>query len=258
MRLDKFLAETGVGSRSQVKQLLKKGLVSVNGVVVKDPGQKVLEDTDEVRFAGEVLSYQRFAYYMLYKPAGCVTARSDRWHRTVMDYLPQGIRGDLAPVGRLDLDTEGLLLITNDGALSHRLLSPACHVEKTYFARVAGDLKPEYVELFREGLDIGDEKPTAPARLAFLGTPGAEGAQKNPTGSPVRETPPENPTGSPVGEVLLTITEGRFHQVKRMFQAVGCEVTYLKRISMGGLTLDEGLSPGECRLLTKEELERIL
>lgn len=233
MRLDRYLAELGVGTRSQVKQYIKKGQVTVNGVSIKDPGCRVREEGDTVCFLGRPLSYVRYEYYMFHKPAGCVTARTDPVHRTVMDYLPKDVKKDLAPVGRLDLDTEGLLLFTNDGALAHRLLSPAHHVEKTYFARVEGELTPDHVNAFTKGLNIGDEKPTAPARLVI---------EKS----------------GPVSEALLTITEGRFHQVKRMFQAVGCQVVYLKRISMGGLGLDAGLSPGEYRPLTKEELERIL
>lgn len=232
MRLDKYLADLGVGTRSQVKQYIKKGQVTVNGCVAKDPGQKVAEDRDVVCFQGKPLSYTRYEYYMFHKPSGCVTARTDNTHRTVMDFLSAEVRKDLSPVGRLDLDTEGLLLITNDGGLSHRLLSPAHHVEKTYFARVEGSLTPEHVTAFAKGLDIGDEKPTAPAKLMIA-------------------------ESGPVSDIYLTITEGRFHQVKRMFQAVGCEVTYLKRVSFGGLKLDEKLPPGAYRPLTKEELERI-
>lgn len=231
MRLDKYLSELGIGTRSQVKQEVKKGQVSVNGVTARDPGQRIDEAADTVCFQGKPLRYAQYEYYMFHKPAGCVTARTDGAHRTVMDYLDRDRRG-LSPVGRLDLDTEGLLLITNDGALGHRLLSPANHVEKTYFARMEGTLAPEHVPLFASGLDIGDEKPTAPAKLVIM-------------------------EGGPSSEALLTITEGRFHQVKRMFEAVGCRVTYLKRLSMGGLVLDEGLQPGEYRPLGAEELAQL-
>lgn len=264
IRLDKYLADLGLGARSQVKQFIRKGQVTVNGRETVDPGQKILAETDEVCFQGRVLSYQVLEYYMLYKPAGCVTARSDGLHRTVMEYLPAGARKDLFPVGRLDLDTEGLLLITNDGALSHRLLSPAHHVEKTYFARVEGPLLPEHQMQFEEGLLIGEEKPTAPARLTILGAlekPETSDRVSGPGSWPengASEREADQDSSPEVWETLLTITEGRFHQVKRMFQAVGCRVTYLKRIAMGGLTLDESLMPGECRPLTKEELERIL
>ncbi len=231
MRLDKYLSELGAGTRSQIKQEIKKGQVSVNGTTAKDPGQRIDEEADQVCFQGRLLRYLRYEYYMLHKPAGCVTACRDKVHRTVMDYLDTD-RRDLSPVGRLDLDTEGLLLITNDGALAHRLLSPARHVEKTYAAQVEGTLTEEHISLFASGLEIGDEKPTAPARLVIT-------------------------ESGPRSEVLLTITEGRFHQVKRMFAAVGCTVTYLKRLSMGGLTLDEDLRPGEYRPLKPEELAQL-
>lgn len=232
IRLDKYLAELGVGSRSQVKEYIRKGQVTVNGAVLRDPQQKIAEGADQVCCQGTPLFYAKYSYYMFHKPGGCVTARADGAHRTVMDYLKDVKARDLSPVGRLDLDTEGLLLITNDGALAHRLLSPAHHVEKTYVARVAGVVTEGHVKQFEEGLDIGDEKLTAPARLVVE-------------------------RSGPISQIALTLTEGRFHQVKRMFQAVGCQVVYLKRISMGGIALDEALRPGEYRALTRGEVERI-
>ena len=229
MRLDKYLAEMGAGTRSEVKKLVRAGRVTINGAVAEKPEQKVDPETDTVCLDGEALLYVAYEYYLFHKPAGCVSATEDKIHKTVMDYLTDTLRDDLFPVGRLDIDTEGLLLITNDGALAHELLSPAHHVKKTYYARVEGRVTEEDARLFQQGVDIGEEKLTKPAELVIL-TSGEE------------------------SEIELTITEGKFHQVKRMFQAVGKEVVYLKRLSMGPLTLPETLLPGEYRALTQEEL----
>ena len=230
MRLDKFLTELGVGTRSEVKKILKTGQITVNGIPVKKPEEKIDETKDIVMYQGKILAYKQFEYYMFHKPAGCVTALSDAQHKTVMDYMKALSRKDLNPVGRLDLDTEGLLLITNDGMLSHKLLSPAKHVPKTYFVKVEGVVTEDDVNLFAEGVDIGEKKPTKPAELKIL----------------VSDT---------VSEIELTISEGKFHQVKRMFEAVDKKVVYLKRLSMGSLILDEKLAPGEYRALTEDEIE---
>lgn len=230
MRLDKFLTELGVGTRSEVKKILKSGQVTVNGEKVTKPEQKIHETKDVVAYQGNPLSYQQFEYYMFHKPAGCVTAVIDTQHKTVMDYMKDLTRKDLVPVGRLDIDTEGLLLITNDGQLSHDLLSPVKHVPKTYYAKIDGIVTEEHVNLFVEGVDIGEKKPTKSANLRIL----------------VSDT---------ISEIELTISEGKFHQVKRMFEAVGRKVVYLKRISMGNLILDENLEPGAYRALTSEEIE---
>lgn len=219
----------GAGTRSEVKKLVRAGRVTINGAVAEKPEQKVDPETDTVCLDGEALLYAAYEYYLFHKPAGCVSATEDKIHKTVMDYLTDTLRDDLFPVGRLDIDTEGLLLITNDGALAHELLSPAHHVKKTYYTRVAGRVTEEDARLFQQGVDIGEEKLTKPAELVIL-TSGEE------------------------SEIELTITEGKFHQVKRMFQAVGKEVVYLKRLSMGPLTLPETLLPGEYRALTQEEL----
>lgn len=232
MRIDKFLTELGIGTRSEVKKLLKGGQVTVNGIPVKKPEEKIDETQDVVTCQGKVLSYQQFEYYMFHKPAGCVTAVSDAHHKTVMDYMKNLTRKDLNPVGRLDIDTEGLLLITNDGMLSHELLSPSRHVPKTYYARVEGRVTENDVNLFTNGVDIGEKKPTKPAQLKIL-------------------------QSDNVSEIELTISEGKFHQVKRMFEAVDKKVVYLKRISMGNLQLDENLQPGEYRELTKNELDSL-
>ncbi len=229
IRLDKYLADMEIGTRSQVKQYLKKGLVTVNGQVEKRPERKIEEDADSVTFQGKPIVYSEYAYYMFHKPAGCVSATKDNQHKTVLDYLKGAAGKDLFPVGRLDIDTEGLLIITNDGPLCHDLLAPSKHVDKTYYARIEGEVTQKDVTDFAEGLDIGDDDLTAPAKLEILKA-GEE------------------------SEILVTITEGRFHQVKRMFEAVGKRVVYLKRLSMGNVFLDEKLAPGEYRALTEDEL----
>ena len=231
MRLDKFLCEMGVGTRSEVKICLKKGQVTVNGEVVKKPETKIDENKDTICFLGQALAYEAVQYFLLNKPADCVTATRDNLSETVMSFLPENRRDDLFPVGRLDKDTEGLLLITNDGQLAHELLSPKKHVDKTYFAVIDGEVKEEHKQLFLDGLDIGDEDLTLPAQLRIL-------------------------KSGETSEIELTIHEGRFHQVKRMFEAIGTKVTYLKRISMGPLTLG-ALQPGEVRHLTDEEIENV-
>ena len=229
MRLDKFLTEMGLGTRSEVKKLLKTKQITVNGAVAVKPELKVEPETDEICYKNNKIAYCAYEYYLFYKPAGCVTATEDNVHKTVMDYLTDTVRSDLFPVGRLDIDTEGLLLITNDGALSHELLSPAKHVEKTYYARIEGRVTEEDVNQFLEGVDIGEEAKTRPAELQII-------------------------ESGDTSQILLTIYEGKFHQVKRMFHAVGKEVTYLKRISMGPLALPEDLPAGAYRPLSQAEL----
>lgn len=225
MRLDKFLAEMNIGSRSEVKGFIKKGFVTVNDNIVKAPEYAVAEETDTICFHRRPLSYTRFSYYLLNKPAGVVSATRDRLSETVLSLLPPEHPKGLFPVGRLDKDTEGLLLITNDGQLAHQLLSPKKHVDKTYLVRTQVPVTDADIEKLCAGIDIGDDSPTLPAK-AFR---------------------------NEAGELLLTIHEGRYHQVKRMLFALGNEVTYLKRIAFGGLTLGE-LAPGEVRALRKEEL----
>lgn len=229
MRLDKYLADMGVGSRSQIKDAIRKGKVTVNGALVKKPEEKVNE-TDEIVYEGKAVSYVTMEYYMLYKPAGILSASRDKKAPTVLDIIEDKKRKDLFPVGRLDKDTEGLLLITNDGELAHRLLSPKRHVPKVYFARVDGRITDEMVTQFAEGIVIDEEFTALPAAMTVLAC------------------------GDQESEAKLTIYEGKFHQVKRMFEAVGLTVTYLKRLSMGSLQLDESLGKGGCRLLTEEEL----
>lgn len=226
MRIDKYLADCGIGTRSEVKKYIKAKQITVNGEIVAKPELKIDETVDEVYFKGQPFTYEKYVYYLLHKPAGCVTAKQDNVHKTVMEYFSEDILAKgIAPVGRLDLDTEGLLLFTNDGPLTHHLLSPTHHIPKTYYAVLDKEVPESAVELFKTGVDIGDDKPTLPAELVIIS---------------------EN-------EAELTIHEGRFHQVKRMFEAVGCTVTYLKRLSMGSLTLGD-LPKGEYRKLTEEEV----
>lgn len=229
MRLDKYLAQCNIGTRSVVKKLISSKRVEVNDTIVSDPAAHINEATDSVKLDGEIIQYKRYRYFLLNKPAGCVTATKDNVHSTVMEHLTVENLADCAPVGRLDIDTEGVLLITNDGELAHRLLSPKNHVEKTYFARLDKPCPPEAVARFLEGIDIGDKKPTLPAKLEALSEP---------------------------NEARLTICEGRFHQVKRMFKAMGCEVIYLKRETFGPLNAD-GLHPGEYRELSESEIEEL-
>lgn len=232
IRLDKYLAEMGIGTRSEVKAYLRKGLVEVNGQVVKTPERKLLPGTDQVIFDGHPVTYAEYEYYMLYKPSGVVSATEDKRDRTVLDLIPDRKRDDLFPVGRLDKDTEGLLLITNDGQLAHGLLSPKKHVDKVYYAQVEGVVGEDDVEAFRQGVEIGEEDLTLPADLEIL-------------------------ESGEISKIRLTIREGKFHQVKRMFLAREKTVIYLKRLSMGSLVLDAALSPGEYRPLTKEEVEAL-
>lgn len=236
MRLDKFLAQCSGSTRSEVKKWLKAGAVTVNGVTASKPEMKVDPEKDVVMVQGKELSYQPFVALMLYKPSGCVTATQDNYQKTVMDYVEHPRKKDLFPVGRLDIDTEGLLLLINDGDLSHRMLSPRHHVPKTYEAQISGAVTPDDVRAFEEGVDIGEKKKTLPAQLEILEV---------------------NTEADPVSRIRLTICEGKFHQVKRMFEARGKKVTYLKRVSMAGIALDEKLSPGQWRELTYEEAERL-
>lgn len=230
MRLDKFLTEAGIGSRSQVKVYIKKGLVTVNHEKVKKPEMKIDEEEDLVYYNGDIVEYEAFEYFMLNKPQGFVSATKDHVSKTVIELIKEKKRADLFPVGRLDKDTEGLLLITNDGALAHDLLSPKKHVNKTYYAKIDGIVTQNDVELFEKGIDIGDEKLTMPAHLKIL-------------------------KSDIFSEIELTIQEGRFHQVKRMFEAANKKVIFLKRIKMGCLRLDASLMTGEYRKLTNEEIE---
>ena len=225
IRLDKFLTEMGQGTRSQVKEMARKGRITVNGQVARLADLKINPEADQICLDGAEVAYARTEYYMLNKPLGVVSATEDGRYQTVTQLITGALRGDLFPVGRLDIDTEGLLLLTNDGALAHRLLSPKSHVDKVYYARVEGTLEPADTAAFAAGMTLGDGLCCLPAGLEIL---------------------------SP-GEALVTLREGKFHQVKRMLAARGKPVTYLKRLSMGPLRLDPELAPGAFRVLTPEE-----
>ena len=233
IRLDKYLAEMGLGTRSQIKEAARKGRIRVNGVTEKGAEKKIDPDSDTVLFDGQEITYVRMEYYLLNKPQGVVSATEDTLHKTVLDLIDGKRKKELFPVGRLDIDTEGLLLITNDGDLAHRLLSPRHHVDKEYYAVVDGELPEDAPQQFKKGITLEDGMVTMPAGLE------------------IKEA------GKGTAQVLVTIQEGKFHQVKRMFQAMGCRVTYLKRLSMGPLRLDEGLRPGEYRPLTEEEVQAL-
>ncbi len=229
-RLDKLLAGTGKWSRREVKALVRQGLVRVDGRLAASAEDKLDPAVAIVTVAGETISLCRFTYVMLHKPAGVLTATEDRKQPTVLDLLPPELRRiGLDPVGRLDKDTEGLLLLTNDGELAHRLLSPKYHVEKRYFARVDGELSAADAEAFARGMTLGDGLECLPAGLEVL----------------------------PGRVCIVTLREGKFHQVKRMLAARGAPVLYLKRLSMGPLTLDDSLAAGAYRLLRAEEISAL-
>ena len=236
MRLDKFLVACAVGSRTEVKNFLKTGRVTVNGKKEKSAKLQINEETDEICFDGQKLTYEEFVYYMMNKPQGVISATEDPKHKTVLDLLDDLARSkEVFPVGRLDIDTHGLLLLTNDGQLAHALLSPKRHVDKTYLAQVDGIMTDEDIETFAKGLPLKDFT-CQPAKLELV--------------SIDRE--------KEESLVRVTIAEGKFHQVKRMVAYCGKEVVDLQRLTMGTLTLDEDLKRGEWRRLTKEELEGLL
>ncbi|MCO4097107.1 rRNA pseudouridine synthase [Macrococcoides canis] len=229
MRLDKFLGNHGFGTRKEVKLLVKRGAVKVNDVLVKKADIKLMPDKDTVTVYDEAVTYEPFVYIMLNKPAGYISSTKDYKDETVLELIDGFDHYDLHPVGRLDKDTEGLLILTNDGQFSHDVLSPKKHVDKTYYARVEGYVTDETVALFKAGVTLDDGYEAMPADLQIV-------------------------SAGDISEIELIIQEGKFHQVKRMFKAVGMTVIYLKRIQMGSLPLDESLKPGAYRKLTLEEI----
>lgn len=234
MRIDKMLANLGYGSRKEVKKLLKNGAVEVNQQKIKDAKQHVDPKKDVVTINGEIVEYKEFVYLLLNKPQGVISATEDSEHETVLDLLEmEDLVFSPFPVGRLDRDTEGLLLLTNDGQLAHRLLSPKKHVPKTYFAVINSEVTEDDITAFKKGVILDDGYETKPGELKIL-------------------------KSGLTSDIELTITEGKFHQVKRMFEAVGKRVIYLQRISMGPLVLDETLELGEYRELTEEEIMKLM
>lgn len=232
IRLDKYLADMGVGTRTEAKKYIRQGKVKIDGLIVKSPEEKVDIENQEVSYLDQLVGYDTFEYYMLNKPAGVISATTDVKEKTVIDLITDKKRKDLFPVGRLDKDTEGLLLITNDGELAHRLLSPKKHVDKVYYAKVKGIVTEADVKVFAEGVSLGQGEMAKPAVLEIIAS-------------------------DEISEIKLTIQEGKFHQVKRMFLSLGKEVIYLKRLSMGTLVLDENLPLGGYRPLKAEELEQL-
>ena len=236
MRLDKYLVACVVGSRTEVKDFLKSGRVMVNSKKEKSAKLQINEETDEICFDGQKLEYEEFVYYMMNKPQGVISATEDPKHKTVLDLLDDLARSkEVFPVGRLDIDTHGLLLLTNDGKLAHALLSPKRHVDKTYLAQVDGIMTQEDVETFAQGIPLKDFI-CQPAKLELVSVD----SEKNQS------------------QIRVTIAEGKFHQVKRMVAYCGKEVVDLQRLTMGTLTLDEDLKRGEWRRLSQEELEGLI
>jgi len=229
MRLDKLLAHMDYGSRKEVKELIRKGYVLVNGNVIKDDDFKVDEFNDEINILDSEIKYEEFIYIMLNKPEGYVSATYDYSKPIVLDLIDDYKKRNLFPVGRLDIDTHGLLLITNDGNLAHRMLSPKSHVDKKYYLKYDGKYNESFIQKFKDGITLDDGYKCMPAEFIDLGD----------------------------NEAYIIIREGKFHQVKRMMEAVGCNVTFLKRISFGNLVLDESLKEGKWRHLTNEEIESI-
>lgn len=231
IRIDKLLSNVGVGSRSEIKKYIKLNLVKVNDKIVKDSGLLVNPQSDFITFNQKEVNYKEFIYIILNKPNGYLSATYDKKDKIVLDLIDKKyLSYEPFPVGRLDKDTEGLLILTNDGQLSHRVLSPKKHIPKTYFASVDGKVKYEDIKIFEEGVVLDDGYKTMPSILKIL-------------------------KSDDISEIELTINEGKFHQVKRMFESVGKKVIYLKRISMGKLKLDENLKLGEYRELTEEEVK---
>ena len=239
IRLDKYLADMGKGTRTELKEMIRRGRITVNGVIVKKPETKIKKGEDTICLDNAPVEYVELEYYLLNKPQGVISATEDRRRKTVVDLIDEKSRKDLFPVGRLDIDTEGLLLITNDGALAHRLLAPGHHVDKVYEARCEGLVPDEAVQKFRDGMELSDGLSCMPAELEIL---------ERKAGDPETGTEAES-------LVSLTLHEGKFHQVKRMMEEVGCPVVHLKRLSMGPLKLDATLKPGEYRKLTDKERE---
>lgn len=262
MRLDKYLTQSSIGTRKKVHRILSEGCICVNGIETKDATMQIDPNTDLVTCSGDKVEHIGSVCYMFHKPKGCITARSDSKEKTVLSYFSDLNTEGIFMIGRLDKDTEGLLLLTNDGELDHRLMDPESHIDKTYFFWAVGELTHEDVSLLENGLVIANlreqnrnitdqsaiPKKTKPAQLQII----KQGMY--------HEFADEIPIKLHEDHVvcgLLTISEGQKHQVKRMLRAVGCRIFQLKRISIGNLTLDPDLKPGEYRKLTEEEIKQI-
>ncbi len=280
MRLDKYLADMGVGSRSDIKKAIRKCKVTVDGIVVRDSGATVPEGS-VITFYDEEIRYEQYQYYMLNKPAGIISASEDKRQVTVVDLIRDDLYGgqvrkDLFPVGRLDKDTEGLLIITNDGTLAHRLLAPKHHIDKTYYAVVTGEITSSDVDIFKRGIRFDEHLTAMPAGLKVISTGKTVSEIRTSLGllpsderyARVRlsgeawagaEEPAQIEDSTLCSEVMVTIQEGKFHQIKKMIRALDNDkdVLYLRRVTMGALRLDESLAPGEYRSLTEDEVETL-
>ena len=230
MRLDKFLANSGIGSRKEVKELIKQGLVFVNEERIKNSDKNIDEINDVIKIRDKCIEYRRYVYIMLNKPQNVISATEDNKHKTVIDLIKGYDTYNIFPVGRLDIDTEGLLLLTNDGKLSHNLLSPKKHIEKEYFVKLKENINDIDINKVENNIELEDGYICKKAKIKRL--------SKN--------------------ELYISITEGKFHQVKRMFKAVGNEVIFLKRVRMANILLDKNLKSGEYRELTEDELKGLI
>lgn len=257
MRLDKFLAESSIGTRKMVRDYVKEGKVTVNDLEIKEPASDIDEHKDVIRYLDKEIIYTGKKYYMFHKPRGCITARKDAISKTVLDYFEANLANGLFPVGRLDKDTEGLLLLTNDGEFAHSLMYPGRHVEKTYLFLAYGSLDSGAKELLEKGVSIGEKEALARAIKVEIEAEGEYQALKKRMENDKVKDIRKNPDQQQVVSGYLTISEGRKHQVKRMLKAVGCYVVYLKRVSIGGLMLDESLKEGQYRELTEEEITKL-
>jgi len=258
MRLDKFLAESSVGMRKNVRTYIKEGAVKVNGQIITKPETEINESVDIIEYLDKVISYTGKVYYMFHKPAGFITARKDPAHKTVFDFLDKLNMNGLFHVGRLDKDTEGLLLFTNDGDFNHQLMCPEKHVEKKYFFIALGSLDEEDRKQLENGISIGEgEALTKPAKIEGIKC-GTYKEFEQETQIKKFYKMESSRYEQPVVSGYLTISEGRKHQVKRMLKAVGCYVVYLKRVSIGELVLDESLEKGQCRMLEEGEIQKLL
>lgn len=258
MRLDKFLAEASVGTRKVVRNYIKNGSVKVNGQVIKEPAIEINENLDTVEYLSNIVTYTGKVYYMFHKPAGCITARKDDINSTVFDFFHDVNMDGVFHVGRLDKDTEGLLLFTNDGEFNHKLMCPKKHVAKKYFFIALGVLDKDAIKKLEAGISIGDDEDlTKPAKVSEIKHGFYQDFEHE---TPIRKFYSIDTTryNQPVVSGYLTISEGRKHQVKRMLKAVGCYIVYLKRISIGNLMLDESLEKGEYRVLEESEFEKLL
>lgn len=258
MRLDKYLAESSIGTRKIVRGYINAGKVKVNGEVVTEAAMEINKEDDIIEYLDEVVTYSGKIYYMFHKPAGCITARKDEVYETVLDYFKEVDTNGLFPVGRLDKDTEGLLFLTNDGEFDHQLMSPHKHVEKTYYFWALGSISEEDKCKLEQGVCIGDtDKLTKPAVLT-LDKWGTFKEFESIIDCPKSQYMKEKRYDQPVVSGYLTISEGQKHQVKRMLRAIGCYVVYLKRISIGEVLLDESLEKGQYRLVTEDEINKLL